>query len=203
MLLPPLRTFLPIFLVLGLLAILAALAKLFLGKRSTGSTEASPFLKKDYLLSAAERSFFEVLLHTLGTEFHVFCKVRMEDIVRLPKGTANRQAWVNKVRQKHVDFLLCGRQKVGPVLVIELDDASHERESARERDAVKDEILTKAGFPILRVKAQRAYDTRELRRAVEQKLGGNGSSNKGHAETVAKEFRPNGLDCRGDLGTRS
>ena len=129
-----------------------------------------PFLRRDYLLSVAERSFFEVLLLTVGGEFHVFVKVRMEDIVYLPKGTQNRQAWLNKVRQKHVDFLLCDRQKVSPLLVIELDDASHEREIVRDRDEQKDSILRAASLPILRVAAGRAYDTRELRQAIIGKL---------------------------------
>jgi hypothetical protein len=59
------------------------------------------------------------------------------------------------VRQKHVDFLLCDREKVGPVLVIELDDASHQREDVRERDGAKDAILQAAGLPILRVTERR------------------------------------------------
>ena len=168
-----------ILIAVAVVVVVLALTRRFPVERPPiGMAPLPPFRKRDYLLSMAERSFFEVLLHTLGTDFHVFAKVRMEDIVYLPKGTQNRQAWINKVRQKHVDFLLCDRQKASSVLVIELDDASHERDDVRGRDEQKDAILRAAGLPILRVPARRAYDTRELREAVDRKLGGNGTASK-------------------------
>ncbi|MEM1098698.1 MAG: DUF2726 domain-containing protein [Planctomycetota bacterium] len=48
------------------------------------------------------------------------------------------------------------------MLVIELDDASHDRESAQARDAVKDRALDAAGLPPLRVPARRSYDPRVM-----------------------------------------
>ena len=121
--------------------------------------------------SIAERSFFECLRQALGDEFHIFAKVRLRDLVYLPPGVQDRQAWTNRVCQKHVDFVLCGRQKVSPLLVIELDDKSHEREDVQERDTAKDTILHAAGLPIFRVPARRTYSTRELREVISGALG--------------------------------
>ncbi len=134
------------------------------------ATAALPYRKKDYLLTAAERSFYEVLCSVVDGQLLVFAKVRLADLVYMPKGTANRQTHFNRIQSKHVDFVLCTRDKLSPVLVIELDDASHEEESRRDRDTFVDAALTAAGLPILHIPAQRAYVPADLATAIQQKL---------------------------------
>jgi hypothetical protein len=62
----------------------------------------------------------------------------------------------------HVDFLLCDPTSLQPVAAIELDDKSHQRKSAQERDAVKDAVFATAGLPLERVVVSRGYDTEAL-----------------------------------------
>ena len=107
-----------------------------------------------------------------GDELEVFAKVRLLDLVYLPKGTENRQSHTNRVMSKHVDFLLCERQNVSPLLVIESDDYSHERDDRAERDAFVDEALGTAGLPILHITAKHSYIPKELAEAIQQKLSG-------------------------------
>lgn len=133
-------------------------------------SEVFPFRKKQYLLSKGERAFFDVLSVAVGDEMFIFCKVRLEDLLYLPKGTPGRQGWSNKVRQKHVDFVLCDHQSISPLLVIELDDASHQREAQRKRDADKDKALQAAGLPIRRVPARSSYDPRQLANLIQKAL---------------------------------
>jgi hypothetical protein len=80
-----------------LLVVLAIIA-LYLHKQKsrTGSQIAEtgsgplPYMKKDYLLTKAERAFYDVLLIALAGRYNVFAKVRMLDLFYLPKGTKNR-----------------------------------------------------------------------------------------------------------------
>ena len=52
----------------------------------------------------------------------------------------------------HVDFLIFSRLTHQPILVIEVDDfAYHNTEKQRERDKVKDSILSKYEIPSLRL----------------------------------------------------
>jgi very-short-patch-repair endonuclease len=158
----------PILIALAVLAALAvALPALLKGARKTG---ALPYRRKDYLLTAAERSFFGVLSNAVGSEFYIFPKVRLADLVFLPKGTANRQSHLNRVTAKHVDFVLCEPQKITPVLVIELDDASHDRQDRQSRDAFVDDALRAAGLPIIRVAARQSYSQSEISKLIQQQL---------------------------------
>src|SRR5688500_17038104 len=51
---------------------------------------ALPYRKKDYLLTRAERSFYGALQAGVGSDYLTFPKVRLADLVWLPKGTARR-----------------------------------------------------------------------------------------------------------------
>ena len=165
------KNLIPLIVVLIVVAAaLSTLLKLLLGKR--GHAGALPYRRRDYLLTAAERSFYEVLCNVTESELHVFPKVRLADLVWMPKGTANRQAHFNRIQSKHVDFVLCDREKLAPVLVIELDDASHEEASRRDRDTFVDTALIAAGLPILHIPAKRAYVPADLAALIEQKLAG-------------------------------
>ena len=157
---------------LGLLALVAVLRRALDHSRSSNRTAALPYRRETSLLSPAERSFYEALLVALRDrrDLVVFAKVRLIDLLSVPAGAGNRRAHVNRVCSKHVDFVLCDRRELRPLLVIELDDASHEREDRRDRDAFVDAALAEADLPILRVRAQRGYVPTELARLIDEKL---------------------------------
>lgn len=142
--------------------------------------ENLPYRKKDYLLTPAERSFYEVLQRVAGDGMQVFAKVRLADLVWLPKGTQNRQAHLNRVLSKHVDFVLCNRETVSPVLAIELDDSSHNMSHRQSRDTLVNEILHAANLPILRIPAKRSYTPNELSELIHRVI------NKAHTG-ISKE----------------
>jgi hypothetical protein len=129
-----------------------------------------PYRKKDYLLSKAERSFYEVLTQCVGPDLAIFSKIRILDLVFLAKGTENAQGLRNRVQSKHVDFVLCRRDTLSPVLVIELNDKSHDQQKTRERDEFVGRVFASAGLPLLTVRAQAAYDTRELVASIRASL---------------------------------
>lgn len=125
-----------------------------------------PYKKNKYLLSKAERAFYEVLLGAVGSDIVVFTKIRLLDLLYLPKGTENAQTHRNKVQSKHVDFVLCRRDTISPICVIELNDSSHKKASRQERDAFVKAALAAAGLPYLPIPAQRTYDQRKLRQDI-------------------------------------
>lgn len=129
-----------------------------------------PYRRKDYLFTRAERSFFGVLEQALAGQYLIFAKVRLADLLYLPKGTESRQRHQNRVQSKHVDFVLCSRDQVKPLLVIELDDSSHERSDRRERDSFVKQALAAARLPIMNVRVQQSYNPQGLRTLIDSML---------------------------------
>ncbi len=54
-----------------------------------------------------------------------------------------------------------------PLVGIELDDKSHQREDRRERDAFVDQVFAAATLPLLHVTAKRAYVVEEIAAQIE------------------------------------
>jgi hypothetical protein len=131
-----------------------------------------PYRKTNYLLTRAEYSFFVALRQAIGSNLYVFSKVRLSDLLWIPKGTKNRQSYLNRIQSKHVDFVLCDAVSTEPRLLIELDDSSHQRVDRKARDAFLDKALGSAGLAILHVPAKGSYAAAELRSLVSSALAG-------------------------------
>ncbi len=144
---------------------LLAIFKLFGG--SPPAATALPYKRKDFLLTKAERSLYGVLNQAVNGRYLIFAKVRLADLVWLPKGTESRQSHFNRIQSKHIDFVICDRDSIRPLVAVELDDASHERDDRVSRDGFVDSALKAAGLPFIRVRARASYDVGEVSQQVE------------------------------------
>lgn len=117
------------------------------------------------LFTPAERSFFGVLEQVLDNRYRVFGKVRLGDLVKPAKGLSKSQRTTasNKIRQKHVDFVICSVTDLAVVGAVELDDQSHGREDRLVRDTFVDQALTTAKIPIAHFSAKKGYAIQDVR----------------------------------------
>jgi len=151
---------------------LGLLLKLLGGPRGPADDDDLPPVQQvDHFLSRAELAFYRVLVGVVGGKLHICCKVRVLDLFYIERPHEN-QRWRNKLDRKHVDFVLCDPVTMRPRVAIELDDRSHARPRRQERDALLNDAFDVAGLPLLRVAAQRSYDTRELARRLDAAVRG-------------------------------
>jgi predicted secreted acid phosphatase len=138
-------------------------------KKGLLKQEDFPYKKKDYLLTENERKLFYVLEeYAKQNKLHVFCKVRLEDLLWIPAGTKDRQVWRNRVKSRHIDFVLCDDENIKPILCIELDDSSHKKEERQERDRFIEEVLKKAGLKFIRFPTRHYYDFKEVSQKIRE-----------------------------------
>lgn len=160
--------FSPLFLVaVLLLGALVALALVLLS-RLGASGRTLPYRRVDSLLSPGEMRFYLTLRQVVGARYLIMAKVRLADLLVI---TAAGKDWWQAFRpigSKHVDFVLVNPSTLAPVLVIELDDATHERADRRARDSQVDRILGSAGLPILHVPVRKVYEAAALATEVQQ-----------------------------------
>lgn len=130
-------------------------------KDRAGAGNGLPYRTRDDFLSPAERSFFGVLCQALGERAVVFAKVRVADLLYVPKGPGSI-GHENRIRSKHVDFVLCAPDTLRPVAAIELDDASHGRPDRAERDEFLRQAFAAASLPLVRFAAKRQYEPRAI-----------------------------------------
>jgi very-short-patch-repair endonuclease len=113
--------------------------------RASEATEWPYYAKKP--LSAPEQILYFRLGRALPQHV-VLAQVGLSRLLGVKKGS-NFNAWNNRINRMSVDFVVCGKDS-SIVAVIELDDASHDRNDRRVADAKKDRALTAAGIRIIR-----------------------------------------------------
>ncbi len=133
----------------------------FLRPKDKSAAEILPYRLRDDFLSPAEFSFYKVLSAILGTRFVIQSKVRLADIFFVSRPNEN-VAYFNKIAQRHLDFLICDTVTMKPLLGIELDDSSHQRNKRQGRDEFVEKVFQVARLPLLRFPVQREYSSREI-----------------------------------------
>jgi len=160
------------FIILVVIVVILTVARAFLrpaNRAAKPSGGAPAYEAVPALLTPAERSFFGVLQQALASDYQIFAKVRLADIVR-PVKSPSRSGWqsaFNRITGKHVDFVLCDSERLGIVAVVELDDRTHERFERGVRDSLVDTALADAKIPVLRVSARQAYSPAQIREQVQ------------------------------------
>ncbi len=142
------------YLLIGIIIVLGIL--LLLTKKKGPNEEKLPYLykKRTYFFTKNELNFYRDLVkETADLNLVLFSKVRLADLIEPKEKGSTWQSQFNRIRSKHVDFVLCDLPSVKPMLVIELDDSSHDRADRQERDSFVDKALAQAEIPIIHTKS--------------------------------------------------
>ncbi len=131
-----------------------------------------PYVAAPALLTAAERTFFHALRQAVASEYQLFAKVRLGDIIQVRNGVSGKRRFAafGRISSKHADFVLCDPRSFAAALVIELDDRSHRLPARQKRDEFFDAALAVASVPVLRVPVRRGYSPEELRQQITEVL---------------------------------
>jgi very-short-patch-repair endonuclease len=139
--------------------------------------ELLPYRARAGILSPGEREFFPILRVAVKMAWHaqhtgnttppwVFASVRLAEVLEITASRSDqRSVWqtaFNRITRKQLDFVLCDPDSTRPLLVIELDDRSHQRSDRRERDGFIDDACAAAGLPILHIPAAMTYNAHAI-----------------------------------------
>jgi len=162
-----------IYIVIGLLAIVA-IRYIFSGKfssRATKKANSYHYGRRDFLMSKSESDFLKILIETVSNDYCVFPQVHLSAI--LDEKKVKGQNWETAFRHingKSVDYVICDKLYIKPLLAVELDDWSHDAENRRERDAEVERILQEADLPIVRFDKRKGINREEIRRRISEVL---------------------------------
>jgi very-short-patch-repair endonuclease len=145
-------TIILLFLVVIIVVAVLAISKV---KSQGGGTEGVwPFYAKKPL-SRPEQVLYFRLVKALP-EHIVLSQVQLSRLLGVKKGN-NYRAWLNRINRMSADFVVCNKDS-SIVAVIELDDATHQKEDRKAADAKKDKALISAGIRIIRWQANTIPD---------------------------------------------
>lgn len=136
--------------IIVLVVVAVIVVKLF--EESSSEEEPLPYKAKQYLFSRSEHEFLRILHEQIDTNrYLVFPKVRLADFITVTARGKEYQGWWNKIRSKHVDFLIWDVQNNKIALAIEIDGKSHNSEKMQVRDEFIDKLYKRVGISLKRV----------------------------------------------------
>lgn len=128
-------------------------------------TLSSLYDKKIYLLTSDELKFYKLLKPIVNrNELNLFTQVALYEIVK-----AKDIKDFNKIKSKSIDFVITDLNcKIK--ICIELDDASHLKDSRQKRDIFIETLFNDLGIKLLRIPVQRYYDLTTLEAKIKELL---------------------------------
>src|ERR1035437_7044871 len=119
------------YIFIGIVVVIALAIKFFSNNsREKEEVKKKPLYKytrKDFLISRPEHEFFDILVEILENKYHVFTQVHLPTILDHKIKGQTWKAAFSHINGKSVDFVICDKAYIKPLLVIELDDKSHDR----------------------------------------------------------------------------
>ena len=162
------------FTTIAIVVIVIGLILFVLSKISTEQNDSKEaiYTQRGALFTVAERSFYGVLEQAISKEYKIFGKVRVADVLK-PIAKMNKSDWqsaFNKISAKHFDYVLCQKDTLNVVAVVELDDKSHNSKRAINRDAFLEDACDGANLKLIRFKAQQGYQIDSVRKHIIETL---------------------------------
>lgn len=129
-------------------------------KAVNNSNRDFPYIKTSLLTDAEIQlyNFMERHLH-YADRVVILPKVRLADIIEVDKRITIDKEPLWKITNKHVDFLICKKDTLEIICVVELDDYTHDTKEAKDRDMFVMEALRVAGIQTIRITTQIAAIT--------------------------------------------
>ncbi|HEY7624329.1 MAG TPA: DUF2726 domain-containing protein [Candidatus Limnocylindria bacterium] len=106
-------------------------------------------------LPASDEAFATALKAAAGTRFAIRSKTSLAEVCAMARVTPRYPA---KILSERVDFVLCDRATLAPVVAIDLDDARHLVRERSVRESIIDEVFRAIGVALIRPRAQLSYE---------------------------------------------
>lgn len=115
------------------------------------------FNRRKFLFDvASELNFYKILMELYGNNYRIFAQVQYSHLVEPKKSLSfvESRKYRNMIDRKSADFVICDKDTIAPILVIELDGSVHSQAKVRINDEFKNEITKVVDLPLLRINSE-------------------------------------------------
>ena len=136
----------------GILVAIGALFKILDGKIKPKTNYREAYQARQLLTKREHQEYLKLKQYADVRGWLICPKVRLWDLIEPKKGRSNRNELENKIRSKHVDFVLVDPE-LNVIGVLELDDSTHDREDRKSRDSFVRDALEGAGITMIQTRS--------------------------------------------------
>jgi hypothetical protein len=123
-----------------------------------------PYALRRTLFSAEEMAFLAALDEAVGTDYRVFGKVRLSDLVAVQRGVGKRamESATARIEPVRIAFLVCDRASGKPTCAVDLVGGKSREARGRGPDKALGRACDSVGLPLVRVPVADTYSTKAL-----------------------------------------
>ena len=161
-----------LFAMISLIVIVALLAS-----RLNDNSFPFPFDRKTAIFTPAEKNFQNLVEQAMGQKYRIINRVKLSDIVTIRNGVSSRasQSAVTSADSKYLDFVICDRDSMKLLGVIDLVDTQG-RGYKVKKDWFVSGALEAAAIPHVRIKVKPNYTIDEIKACINSRLLGTSSA---------------------------
>ena len=158
-----------LFAMISLIVIVAMLAS-----RLNDNSFPFPFDRKTALFTPAEKNFQNLVEQAMGNRYRIINRVKLGDLVSVRNGISSRagQTAANNANSKYLDFVICERDSMKLLGVIDLVDTQGKGYKVK-KDWFVSGALEAAAIPHIRIKVKPNYTIDEIRACINSRILGN------------------------------
>lgn len=158
-----------LFAMISLIVIVGMLAS-----RLNDNSFPFPFDRKTALFTPAEKNFQNLVEQAMGSRYRIINRVKLADIVSIRNGVSKRagQTASNNAHSKYLDFVICERDSMKMLGVIDLVDTQGKGYKIK-KDWFVSGALEAAAIPHIRIKVKANYTIDEIRACINSRILGN------------------------------
>lgn len=150
----------------SLIAHVIAQAKNSNDEKKLISFNNSKYIKKDGIMTEAEKKLYRFLKQRLPDDVIIMSKVRLADLVDVNKEVTRERKALLQIAYKHIDYVIVSPD-LDVICAVELDDYTHETEERQQRDRFVEQVLRECNISFYRVKCKIDLITKEDTKALE------------------------------------
>ena len=149
-----------IILLVAALIVFAILIFLYITRSTVDQPLTFTYENKLSILSGPERAFLSAIEPFLSTNFRIFCKVRLGDIVDIKQksGTNVPMETLAKINATTVSFVICNADDHTTAGIVDIESRSLNGEEKQMPDDYIDGALAEAGLPSCRISSKLHYE---------------------------------------------
>jgi hypothetical protein len=122
-----------------------------------------------YLTSKNENKFKKHLQHHIPQKLEIHCNVRLVDVLTQEHSKylfSQGKRYID-ITQMHLDYVIVESDNTKIIMVIELDDPSHNDADRKNKDNKKNNTLQMAGIHYERIELDDAYEPNIMKRIID------------------------------------
>ena len=137
------------------MAILVAIGFLYktLDQKLSRINYREAYQARELLTKREQQEYIKLKQYADARGWLICPKVRLWDLIEPKRGVSKQKTTLeNKIRAKHVDFVLVD-QSMNVIGVLELDDSTHDRANRKSRDSFVRDALEGAGITMIQTRS--------------------------------------------------